>query len=206
MALTTYEELKSSIADYLNRSDLTSVIPDFVTLCDADMNRTLRTREMTLRTRAALNGQYLKLPPDFLGMRNIELITDPITPLQYLNMQNMDLHRVSNATGKPIYYSIMQNNLEFAPVPDSSTEYTLEIVYYRKIEALSSINATNHILDSHPDAYLMGSLMQSAPYLVQDERIPIWSGRYEQIKEQIKTSDENAKFSGSTPNITFNPF
>ena len=61
MALTTYEELKSSIADYLNRSDLTSVIPDFVTLCEADMNRTLRTREMTLRTRAALNGQFIPL-------------------------------------------------------------------------------------------------------------------------------------------------
>ena len=30
MALSTYDELKASVADFLNRSDLTSVIPDFI--------------------------------------------------------------------------------------------------------------------------------------------------------------------------------
>ena len=80
-------------------------------MAEADMNRTLRIKDMSVRTRAPLSGQYLKLPPDFLGVRNIELMTDPVTPLQYRNLQNLDLHRVSNGTGKPIYYSIMQNNL-----------------------------------------------------------------------------------------------
>ena len=79
MALTNYTELQASIADFLNRSDLTSVIPDFITMAEADMNRTLRIKEMSVRTRAPLNSQYLKLPVDFLGMRNIELLTDPVT-------------------------------------------------------------------------------------------------------------------------------
>ena len=48
--------------------------------------------------------------------------------------------------------------------------------------------------------------MQSAPYLQADERIGIWAGKYNQIKEQITASDEKAKFSGETPTITFNPF
>ena len=203
MALANYSDLQSSIADWLNRSDLTAVIPDFVKLCESDMNRTLRTREMTVRTRGPLDSQYLKLPPDFLELRNIELQTDPVTPLQFRNLHNLDIHRVSNSTGKPIYYSIMQNNLEFAPIPDG--EYTLEIVYYQKIPALVDAS-TNWILDSHSDAYLMGSLVQSAPYLQSDERIGVWAGRYAQILEQMKTSDENAKFSGSTPSITFTPF
>ena len=205
MALTNYSELQASIADFLNRSDLTTVIPDFITLCEADMNRTLRTREMTVRTRAVLDGQYLKLPSDFLGLRNIELQTDPVTPLQFRNLQNLDLHRASDPTGKPLYFSIMQNNLEFAPIPDSATEYTLEIVYYQKVPTLATFT-TNWVMDTHPDLYLMGSLAQSAPYLQADERIAVWAGRYSQIIEQIKTSDENAKFSGSTPSITFTPY
>lgn len=205
MALTNYTELQASVADFLNRSDLTTVIPDFITLCEADMNRTLRTREMTVRTRAVLDGQYLKLPSDFLGLRNIELQTDPVTPLQFRNLQNLDLHRVNNKTGKPLYFSIMQNNLEFAPIPDSVTEYTLEIVYYQKIPSLATFT-TNWVIDTHPDLYLMGSLAQSAPYLQADERIAVWAGRYSQIIEQIRTSDENAKFSGSTPSITFTPY
>ena len=203
MALANYTDLQASVADFLNRADLTNVIPDFITLTEADLNRSLRVREMSVRTRAPISEQYVKLPVDFLGMRNIELVTNPVTPLEYRNMQNLDLYRASDATGKPVYYSITQNNIEFAPVPDA--EYTLEIVYYQKIPALVD-NATNWLLDTHPDVYLYGSLMQSAPYLQADERIGIWAGKYNQIKEQITASDEKAKFSGQTPSITFTPF
>ena len=204
MALGTYTELQASVADFLNRSDLTSVIPDFITMCEADINRNLRVHDMVMRTRAPINSQYVKLPPDFLCMRNIDLLTDPVTPMSYKNLQNLDIHRAGDSTGKPLYYSVMKDNLEFAPVPDG--EYTVEIVYYRKIPALSADNATNWLLDEHPDAYLYGSLQHSAPYLQADDRIGLWAGKYNQILEQIKKSDEQAKFSGSTPSISFTPF
>jgi len=203
MALANFTDLKASVADFLNRSDLTTVIPDFITMCEAGFNRELRVREMSVRTQAPIDSQYVKLPDDFLGMRNIDLMTDPVTPLSYKNLQNLDIHRRADATGKPIYYSITQNNIEFAPSPDA--EYTLEIVYYQKVPALSA-NTTNWLLDNHPDAYLYGTLMHSAPYLQADERIGVWAGKYQQVINQITTSDENAKFSGSTPSISFTPF
>ena len=193
---------KASIADFLNRSDFTDVIPDFIKLTESDLNRQLRTREMSVRTRAPLDSQYLQLPEDYLGMRNIELVTDPVTVLEYRNLQNLDAHRASDATGKPLFYSIMQNNIEFAPVPDS--EYTLEIVYYQSLKPLASFD-TNWLLTDHPDAYLYGSLMQSAPYLQADERIGTWAGRYQQVINHITQSDEKARFSGQTPTITFTP-
>jgi len=203
MALANYTDLKASVADFLNRSDLTSVIPDFITMAEAELNRTLRVREMSVRTQAPIDSQYVKLPDDFLGMRNIDLLTDPVTPMTYKNLQNLDIHRASDATGKPIYYSIMQNNIEFAPVPDG--DYTIEIVYYQKVPSLSA-NSTNWLLTDHPDAYLYGTLMHSAPYLQADERIGVWAGKYQQVIQQITTSDEKAKFSGSTPSIQFTPF
>ena len=206
MALSNYTELQASIADFLNRSDLTSVIPDFITMCEADLNSTLRVRDMSVRTRAPIDSQYVQLPSDFLGMRNIDLLTDPVTPLTYKNLQNLDIHRAGDSTGKPLYYSVMKDSIEFAPVPDG--EYTIEIVYYQKIPALSAdtTNGVNWLLTDHPDAYLYGSLMHSAPYLQADERIGLWAGKYNQILEQIKTSDEQAKFSGSTPSISFTPY
>jgi len=203
VALGTYSDLKTSVADFLNRSDLTSVIPDFVTMAEADFNRSLRVREMSVRTQAPIDAQYVKLPDDFLGMRNIDLMTDPVTPMTYKNLQNLDIHRSNDMTGKPIYYSIVQNNIEFAPAPDG--DYTIEIVYYQKVPALAD-NSTSWLLSAHPDAYLYGTLMHSAPYLQSDERIGIWAGKYQQIIEQIITSDEKAKFSGSTPSISFTPF
>ena len=207
MALSNYTELQASVADFLNRSDLTDVIPDFIRMTEAELNRVLRTREMSVRTRAPVSEQYVKLPDDYLGMRNIELVTSPVTVLEYRNLENLDAHRASDATGKPIFYSIMQNNIEFAPVPDS--EYTLEIVYYQKLPQLGTEVTeftTNWLLDSHPDIYLYGSLMQSAPYLQADERIGVWAGKFQQVLEQLKTSDEKARFSGTTPTITFSSF
>jgi len=203
VALANYTDLKASVADFLNRSDLTSVIPDFITMAEADFNRTLRVREMSIRTRAPIDSQYVKLPADFLGMRNIDLLTDPVTPMTYKNLQNLDAHRAGDMTGKPIYYSIVQNNIEFAPAPDG--DYTIEIVYYQKVPALAD-NSTSWLLSAHPDAYLYGTLQHSAPYLQHDERVGIWAGKYQQIIEQITTSDEKAKFSGSTPSISFTPF
>ena len=207
MALSNYTELQASVADFLNRAYLTAVIPDFIRMTESELNRVLRTREMSVRTRAPVSEQYVKLPDDYLGMRNIELVTSPVTVLEYRNLENLDAHRASDATGKPIFYSIMQNNIEFAPVPDS--EYTLEIVYYQKIPQLGTEVTeftTNWLLDSHPDIYLYGSLMQSAPYLQADERIGVWAGKFQQVLEQLKTSDEKARFSGTTPTITFSSF
>ena len=203
MALANYTDLKASVADFLNRSDLTSVIPDFITLAEADMNRVLRVREMSVRSRGPIDSQYVKLPYDYLGMRNIDLLTDPVTPLEYKNLHNLDLHRRDDKSGKPIYYSIVQDNLEFAPVPDG--DYNIEIVYYQKIPVLAT-NSTNWLMDNHPDAYLYGSLMQSAPYLHADERVAVWAGRFNQVIQQIITSDERAKFAGTTPIISFQPF
>ena len=62
MALTTFAELKSSIADFLDRDDLTNVITDFITLAEADMNRKVRHWRQEARTSQTINEQYEDLP------------------------------------------------------------------------------------------------------------------------------------------------
>ena len=49
MALTTFSELQTSIANYLNRTDLTAPIKDFITLTESKLNRVLRLRAMQKR-------------------------------------------------------------------------------------------------------------------------------------------------------------
>ena len=50
MALGTFTELKDAIADWLDRSDLTARIPDFIALAEARINRELRIRPMEVRS------------------------------------------------------------------------------------------------------------------------------------------------------------
>ena len=66
MALSNYTELQASIADTLNRDDLTAVIPDFVRLAEAQLNRVVRHWRMEDRVIATVDSQYTALPTNFL--------------------------------------------------------------------------------------------------------------------------------------------
>ena len=204
MGLATYDELKDSVQDWLNRSD-TLPVADFIEMAEADMSRQLRTSDMLSRATATVNAQFTKLPTNFIGMRGIELQTDPVVSLKYLTPQAMDEYRHEDSSGQPIYYSIMAGTIELVPVPDTST-YTIEIMYYSKIPGLSANQTSNWVLDRHPDLYLMGALMNAAPYLIDDQRIPIWAGRYNQIIEQINLEEERKKYGGTTPAVNAKPF
>ena len=69
MALTTYALLKTTIANYLNRTDLTSYLGDFITLTESRLNRELRVREMVntdTSTTTVSGTQSYSLPSGFL--------------------------------------------------------------------------------------------------------------------------------------------
>lgn len=198
MALTTYTELKTSLADWLNRSDLTSVIPDFISLAEAQMERQLRTRQMIVRANAsfAAAAEYGTVPDDFLETKSIKLNTNPITNLQFQTIDAMD--SLSNTTylssGKPLYFSVVGNQFRLLPIPDGA--YTAELVYYAKLTKLSSTVATNFLLTQAPDVYLYGSLLQAAPYLQDDARISVWSSLYAAGLDQLQIADDRGSTSG----------
>ena len=196
MALTTYNELKSSVADWLNRTDLTAVVPDFISLAEAQIERTLRTRQMIVRATAAIDTEYSAVPADFLETKSIKLNTNPVTALAFESIDAMDLMKSTRylSPGKPQYFSIVGGQIRVLPVPDNS--YTAELTYYAKLTKLSSTVASNWLLASSPDVYLYGSLMQASPYLKDDARIPVWSSMYTSALEAIQVADDRGATSG----------
>jgi len=195
MALTTYAELKTSVGDWLNRADLTTAIPDFISLAEAQIERNLRTRQMIVRSTASLSTEYSATPDDFLEAKTFKLDTSPPTPLQFETIESMDnLSVVYTAAGKPAYFSVVGGQFRFMPVPD--TTYTGELIYYAKLSKLSSTITSNWLLTSSPDIYLYGALMQAAPYLQDDARITVWAALYKNGLEELKLSDERGSVSG----------
>ena len=195
MALTTYAELKTSVGDWLNRSDLTTAIPDFISLAEAQIERNLRTRQMIVRSTASLSTEYSAVPDDFLEAKTFKLDTNPPTPLQFETIDSMDnLSTVYTASGKPAYFSVVGGQFRFVPTPD--TTYTGELTYYAKLSKLSASNTTNWLLTAAPDIYLYGSLMQAAPYLQDDARITVWAALYKNGLEELKLADDRSSTSG----------
>ena len=196
MALSTYTELKTSIGDWLNRSDLTSVIPDFISLAEAQVERTLRTRQMIVRANASFDAQYGAVPADFLETKSLKLTsTNPQTPLEFLSIDALDNKAAEyTASGKPRFFGIVGGQLRIVPTPDAT--YTTELTYYAKLTKLSSTVATNWLLTSNPDIYLYGALLQAAPYLQDDARIQTWATLYERALNDSQTADDRSASSG----------
>jgi len=198
MALDTFSGLKTTIADYLNRDDLTSIIPSFITLAEAKFNRKLRVRQMVKRATATIDTQYFAFPTDWLQAKQFVLNTNPITYLEYVTNFQGDELRATTAisVGKPQYYSFVGSQIEVIPSPD--TGYTGELTYYGKIPALSDSNTSNWLLAYAPDLYLYGALLEASPYLKDDERLAVWGNLYISSIGDIEIADQRASVA-STP-------
>jgi len=196
MALSTYTELRTSIADWLNRSDLSATIPDFISLAEAQIERTLRTRQMIVRANASFTSEYSAVPADFLEVKTLKLTsTNPLTPLEFLSSDDMDQARSHyTASGKPRFFSVVGNQLRISPTPDGT--YTAELTYFAKLTKLSDSVTNNWLLTSSPDIYLYGALLQAAPYLQDDARIQTWATLYERALNDLRTADSRASTSG----------
>jgi hypothetical protein len=193
MTISTYTDLKASIKSWLRRSDMDTIIPDFVALCEADLNSRLRLSIMEDRATATISSEYAALPTGFLELRGIQLNTNPVASLSYMSPQDMD-RIYGGTTGVPLFYAIVGNEFQFAPVPSSS--YTAEIDYYVALDALASAS-TNAVLTKAPDLYLYGSLLHSAPYIQNDKRVEIWSALYEKAIKRIQIEDKVKIYSGN---------
>ena len=133
----TYAELKSNIATYLNRSDLTDAIDTFIDSTEAEFNRRLRVKGMIKRATATLTGQYLAVPTDWLEATNLQIDGGDFSPLFQQSIESMDVYRKANdnVTGQPIYFALVDDSIEFAPTPDGS--YTVQLTYYLSLIHIS---------------------------------------------------------------------
>ena len=197
MALSTYTELQAAMADWLMRTDLTAAIPDFIALAEEEHNTSLRVREMLVRavTSPAADEPYENLPGDFLELKAIQFNSDPIHVPQYRTPAWLRAYRkhTASTSGTPSFYSIEGSQLLFEKTP---ADVELEILYYQKIPALSVSNTTNWLLTSHPSVYLYGALLQSAPYLKDDDRVAIWDTLYQRGLAKLQSADQAAEVNG----------
>ena len=201
MAINTVANIKLAVASFLNRSDLTSLIPDFIELTQAKLNRDVRVPQMLTRDDlTTIDSQYEAVPSGWLETSRMSLLTSPQVQLEYLTPEEMDYKReYINDAGNPVYFSVVGDNFEFLPTPDST--YTATHLYYTSLD----LTTTNWLLTSHPDIVLYGALCEAEPYLMNDARLPVWQSKYEQAMKSLKVSGERRQIAG-TPRARIRSF
>jgi hypothetical protein len=195
--ITDYTTLKQAIALELNRTSLTDSIPTFIQTFEAQAKRDERYRKLTDRGEVLVSSDNVALPSDFMSLES--WYHDGSTyfgPIEIVSPDQIGRLKASyGATGVPQFAALVGGYARFAPEPDAS--YPTWMTYWRKIVSLSSTNTTNWLLSEHPDIYLYGALVESAPWLKDDVRIATWQQMLEPRLEALHSATVNAQWGGS---------
>jgi len=197
MAINTYSTLQTAVANWLDRSDLTDRVPEFIALAEATFNRVLRLRAMetTVADTTPSGSKEDALPTGYLQMREIHLTTTPVVSLAYITPEIMYRIRAGSTSGKPNSYTIVGDNILFGPTPDGVYDYSM--TYYKSFDALADGTQTNWLILNAPDLYLYGTLLQAEPFLMNDERVPLWERGVRQVINDLQQQDDKDRHSGS---------
>lgn len=180
MSLATYADLQTQVANWLHRSDLTTYIPDFITLFEAAAARKLRVRPMELTTTLIPASGSVALPTDYLGWRRLTWTGSTRVELQYVHPSILQAYYSDTPSGTPAMFTIEGGNILIRPEDTTA----LEFVYYAKNGALSS--TLNWLYTNHPDIYLFGSLAEAQGFKVDADKLALWKSRRDEIFDEIE--------------------
>lgn len=212
MALANYTQLQASVASWLDRTDQTANIPDFIALAEAAINADLRIRDMVRLVTLENNGAgFVDLPPDWLEFIHVKFDGKPMVYIP------PDVMRSLTTYGDMTIYSIeggrMLINQEGAVSGPGATYDSwsdigetyetlgadarlFDVAYYARVAPLSE-TPTNPVLTKYPQIYLFKALATAWLFLMDAAKAAQFDGLYRTELASAKNLDLAAKFSGS---------
>lgn len=169
MAITTYSELQTAAANWLDRTDLTARIIEAIALFEANINRKITVRQQITTTTLTPSGGTASLPNDYLLWKRVTWNGSPKRELEYVDSSYFQQAYPDSPSDTPRFFTIEGSTLRIAPLSDT----TLTLAYAQKVPALSDSATTNWLLTAHPDGYLFGTLEAVKTLTVGDAERPM---------------------------------
>lgn len=197
MSIASYAEVKTAVANWLNRADLTTYIPDLVRFGEIRIYRDLRLRTMETALNSTIASGVIALPTDYVDLRYAYVNGATV---QFLERKPPEFiytkYPIRSVDGLPKYIAREGENFIFGPYPDSN--YTIKGIYYKRLTALSDSNTTNWFTTNAPDLLVFAALIESEVFVKNDVRMPMWQAKYDQVLEQISAEEQRERYSGSS--------
>jgi hypothetical protein len=193
--ITNFATLSTAVGDYLNRSDLTTFVPNFIQGCEAKLYKNLRIRAMETALSVTISSGVAAIPSDYVELKFAYVDASPIQPLKRASMEEIyTLYPTRSGGEKPRLISTEGTNFIFGPYPGN---YTIKGTYYARLAALSGSNTTNWFTTNSPTLLLYGSLLEAEPFLMGDERMLTWRALYDAEFMAVAREETRQKSSGS---------
>jgi hypothetical protein len=191
---TTWTELKANIADWLDRTDLTTQIAEFIGYAERRFNRELRVPEMEESVTASVSTASIALPTDFIAIKSLYIDGDSeLTLLRQMSVDTLRSNFDGEETGTPEFFAMQSGSeLLLAPAPTSSVTYIMN--YWQEIPQLGSGQASNWLLAAHPDLYLAQSMVEAMIFLRDTEGLTLWEARAGKKMAEVKSQGRDKAY------------
>lgn len=203
MSITTASELKTAVADWMARSDLTSYLDDFITLAEGYLNRELRHRKMVAQTDLTPTSGSCTLPTDYLHYVRVVEKASIRRELSFVTPQFVDEWYPARTSGLSNDFTIIGSTLTMYPVSSND----IELTYYQKLPTLVS-NSSNWLLADTPGLYLNACKLMALEFVNETDtpRFATVARMTRQLVDEMNAESEMAlyhnagmRISGATP-------
>lgn len=192
MSISNFSELQAEVIDWSYRTDLDSRIPNFIALCESDLQVRCKLVDFETSSTVTITSGVGSLPTGFSGMRAAYWQGDVTKPLKYVAPDRYDA--LTNESGDAVWYTITGSSIKVAPQGDGYVVMT----YKARFTPLSTTNSTNVILTNYPDAYLHGTLLQLRTFTKDRQGMADELGLYEAAVKRIEIDNNQRKYAGAT--------
>ena len=197
--ITNYATLQTAVADYLARSDLTAYIPNFIQNAENKLYRTLNLRNEETALSVSITSGVAAVPSDFKALKFAYYDHSPVQLLQWMGVSSLyERFPVRSVATTPTAIAREGSNFIFGA---AAADGTLKGIYYAKQGFARDIDTTWYVTDA-PDVLLYAALLEAAPFIKDDARLPIWQGFFNEAVLGLKEEERNSSVSKDNLSVT----
>lgn len=199
MTIANYSDLKAAVARWMNRTDLDTQVPDFITIAESRIALTVRSwqmiKSMPLTQIAGQSG--VALPTDWLEWNRVALHgqNDPLEYTDYPYFQSLLAQGDIAHCGKYTMDSGML--MVVGLIATGAPSVQIDVSYYARIKPLDDTNNANWLLTAHPEVYLYGAAVSGWQYVLDEQRAAANDGLFAAATAAVNADALKAKLSGS---------
>lgn len=211
--MPTLQQLQDEVAGWLNRRDIGSLFPGWVSMVETEIAQTLRARCMVRSATQAVDNAYITLPPDFAQMESIRDATSG----DLLELKDewsghwtdrganawVDGSRI-NAGAPSTAYRLVHDCIEFLPhpiipdPPDPTWQPQMILMgWYAKPAPLLLPSDTNTVLEALYGVYLFGCCKYGAMFELDDDRSAQMDAAWQQAITRGNMHKQQSDYGGA---------
>ena len=193
MAITNVGELKSAVADWINREDMTNVLPDLITQADNRILTDARSGIIPLDEEVTrlVQGTGQLSPYTFdEGVPTSLIVGDDV--IQICTWETYWTARKESQLGKlwtyyegKIWYTGWPDRDDGPSTAADPIRIRVKTSLKEPLDVTADVN-TNAMLTRHPELYLFATLTEAATYLRDMEGLTLYQARYDGLFNEIK--------------------